>query len=111
MMRIFQNRLGTLALGGIIFLTVSLATRFVLLVTAVAVADLNVSQVILIFLVGLFYDVVTLCYFSLPAAFVLLILPDRWTLSRWTRGLAGVVYFISIFLLLFTATTEWLFWE
>jgi phosphoglycerol transferase MdoB-like AlkP superfamily enzyme len=111
MMRIFQNRFGTLALGGIIFLTVSLATRLVLMVTAAAFADLNVSKVVLIFLVGLFYDIVTLCYFSVPVALVLLILPDRWTLLWWTRGLAGAVYFIVVFLLLFNAIAEWLFWE
>ncbi len=110
-MKIFQSRCGILALGGTIFLSVSLATRLLLTVKAAALADLNVSKVVLIFLVGLFYDIVTLCYLSLPAALALLIIPNRWTNSWWLRGLAGAGYFAAIYFLLFNATTEWLFWE
>ncbi len=111
MIKIFQNRFGVLALGGIIFLSISLATRLMLMMKAAGLAGLNISRVVLIFSVGLFYDIVTLFLLSAPAALILLIIPNRWTNSWWLRGLAGAAYFTTIFLLLFNATAEWLFWE
>lgn len=110
-MRIFQNRFGTLALGGTVFLIISLATRLVLTLTAAALADLTISKVVLIFTVGFFYDAITFSYFAVPAALALFLLPNRWTLSWWSRGPAVAVYFIAIFLLLFNACAEWLFWD
>ncbi len=110
-MRIFQSRFGTLALSGIVFLIISTSTRLVLTITAAPLADLTFGKVALIFTVGLFYDVITFCYFGLPIALVLLFLPDRWIHSWWIRGPAVTTYFIFIFLLLFNACAEWLFWD
>ncbi|PIU50382.1 MAG: sulfatase [Desulfobacterales bacterium CG07_land_8_20_14_0_80_52_14] len=110
-MRLFQTRFGTLALGGIIFLIISLSTRLILTITAGALAELTIGKVVLIFTVGLFYDVITFCYFAAPAALALFLLPNRWTPSWWSRGPAAAVYFITIFLLLFNACAEWLFWD
>ena len=110
-MKIFQNRFGTLAQGGILFLFVSLVTRVMLTVKAAPLTDLNVSKIIHIFLYGLFYDIVTLCYLSLPVALILFVIPNRWTKTWWMRALAGTAYSTAIFLLLFNATAEWLFWD
>jgi phosphoglycerol transferase MdoB-like AlkP superfamily enzyme len=110
-MKMFKNRFGALALGGIIFLPVSLGTRLLLMLKAAPLADLTIGKMALIFLVGFFYDAVTFCYLSVPAAVFLVLIPNRWTKSWWLYGPAGVAFFLAIFLLLFDATAEWLFWE
>jgi phosphoglycerol transferase MdoB-like AlkP superfamily enzyme len=63
------------------------------------------------YLVGLFYDLVTYFYLVIPAALFLLLAPDR--LLRWkaSRYVALGLYFIMIYALLFNIIAEWLFWD
>ncbi len=110
-MKIFQNRFSTLALVGVVFLAISLVTRIGLTFTAGRLCEPTFGKIALIFLVGLCYDVITFSYFALPLALVLLVLPDRWTLSRWTRLPVTVLYFIALCLLIFSACAEWFFWQ
>lgn len=110
-MKIFQNRFGTLALGGIIFLIISLSTRIVLTITAGALTEPTIGKIALIFIIGFFYDMLTFSYVALPLALVLFLLPNGWTRSWWTRGPALAVYYLAIGLLLFNACAEWFFWE
>jgi phosphoglycerol transferase MdoB-like AlkP superfamily enzyme len=74
-------------------------------------SSFTVSQLCLIFLVGFAYDVITFCYLSVPAVLILLLIPDRWIRSGWLRRSAITVYFVVIFIFLFNAVAEWLFWR
>ena len=110
-MKFFQNRFGALALSGLVFLAISLATRIVLTVTAGHLTEPTIGKIALIFIVGFCYDVITFSYFALPAALVLMLLPNRWTRSWWTRGPVATAYFIALFLLIFNTCAEWFFWQ
>ena len=99
-MRLSSTRYGALAMVGVIFLSVSLATR--LMLTMLAASAFSMRQLGLIFAVGFAYDLITFCYLAAPAALVLLLLPDRWTRSGWLRVPAGALYFAAIFLFLFS---------
>jgi len=108
-MRLSRTRYGALAMVGVIFISVSLATR--LMLTMLAASAFSVPQLGLIFAVGFAYDLITFCYLAAPAALVLLLLPDRWTRSGWLRVPAVALYFTAIFLFLFNAVAEGLFWQ
>lgn len=59
---IFQSRFGTLALGGFIFLLISLLTRIILTVAARDLIAPTAGKIALILTVGFAYDVITLSY-------------------------------------------------
>ncbi len=106
-----QSRLGALAIASLIFLLISLLTRIILTVAARDLIAPTAGKIALILTVGFAYDVITLSYLALPLALVLLLLPDKWTRSWWLRGAALVGYFLALFLLIFNACAEWLFWQ
>lgn len=60
-----------------------------------------------VFIKGLFFDIAFLCYFSTPTFILLLLIPGKW-LTRTSMSFMAVFF---IFLMLFTATAEWFFWE
>ena len=62
-------------------------------------------------LVGLLNDLVFLVYTALPLSLFMLLCPRRLWQARVTRALLWVVLAASIYLMLFTAVAEWLFWD
>jgi phosphoglycerol transferase MdoB-like AlkP superfamily enzyme len=92
------------------FLLVALLTRSLLLVRAGANASFDTS-LLGAFALGLLFDLGTLALLLLPFVLLLAFLPVRvleWRASRWV-GL--VVLHASVFLLLFGAVAEVLFWD
>jgi phosphoglycerol transferase MdoB-like AlkP superfamily enzyme len=91
-----------------VWLGIFLITRCVLWLTHVNEAGANLLQ---IFGIGLIYDIGFLAYAMLPLAFYLLICPPRLWQSRANRWLLQAVMSLSLFVMLFTAVAEWLFWD
>ncbi|MDF3932393.1 LTA synthase family protein [Pseudomonas citronellolis] len=97
-----------LALATLLWLAVFLLTRVALL--ADHLADLGVGHLAMFF-VGFLYDLSFLAYALLPLGLFLLVLPARVWRSRTWRWLLSALLFVSVYLMLFTAVAEWLFWD
>ncbi len=92
------------------FLGLSLLTRCVLLVKAAHDVSWTLSLGAAFFW-GLIFDLGSAAFISLPLTLLLLLLPAGWFQRQWQRGLAHLVGFIIIFLLLFGLVSEWTFWD
>lgn len=94
-----------------IFLSVAALTRLTLFarVWLEDAAPLNLAPKT--FVVGLGYDLLAAAYFSVPYALYLLLMPDRLYRSRWHRPLFRLAHFLVLYLLLFVAAAEWVFWD
>ena len=91
---------------GIFFLT-----RSALLATHLAEAEASVFDMLRIYGVGTMYDLGFLIYAALPLALYLFLCPARlWRHPRHQRALR-VVLAVMLFVMLFAATAEWLFWD
>ncbi|MFK8333163.1 LTA synthase family protein [Pseudomonas sp. BJa5] len=64
-----------------------------------------------IFTTGLAYDLSFLVYAALPLGLYLLLCPAPLWRTRLHRGLLRAVLFASLFIMLFVAVAEWLFWD
>lgn len=106
-----QGRFGGLYLFGAVFLLVSFLLRTGLYLRSAGQIDFQWGLLARIYLVGLLFDLVTWCYIVTPAALLLVWIPDRWFRSRLNRWISVGVYFLTLYLLLFDAAAEWLFWD
>ena len=87
---------------------VFLLTRSVLLISHLNEAGSNPLS---IFGIGLLYDLSFLAYAALPLGLYLLLCPPALWRSRGHRWFLQGVLSVSIFIMLFTAVAEWLFWD
>jgi len=90
------------------WLAVFLATRGVLLATHLHEAGGVAPGV---FAVGLLYDLGFLAYAALPLGLYLLLCPPALWRRPGHRLWLGLLLLASLFLMLFVATAEWLFWD
>ena len=63
------------------------------------------------FAIGLTFDLVVLAYLLLPLVVFLLALPRRWRNSRADRMITTAVFFAVTFVLVYSASAEWIFWD
>ena len=97
-----------LALVALLWLTVFFLTRSGLLIGHLPEVG---SAHLAVFAIGLLYDLSFLVYALLPMGLVLLLMPARvWRSAAW-RWLLTATLFVSVYVMLFTAVAEWLFWE
>jgi phosphoglycerol transferase MdoB-like AlkP superfamily enzyme len=87
---------------------VFLLTRSVLLISHLNEAGSNPLS---IFGIGLLYDLSFLAYAALPLGLYLFFCPPALWRSRGHRWFLQGVLSVSIFIMLFTAVAEWLFWD
>jgi phosphoglycerol transferase MdoB-like AlkP superfamily enzyme len=104
-----QRHGGALVFVGL-FLAVSCLTRFALLAKASTVIAFNASLAAA-FALGVVYDLGAALLFSVPLTLLLLVLPARWFTRRIGRWSAHFFFFSTLFLLLFGAAAEWIFWD
>ena len=93
------------------WLAIFTVTRSVLLFRHWQEADAGPGGLLRIYGAGLVYDLAFLLYALLPLAAALLLVPSRWWRRAWfpalLKGLAGA----SVFIMLFVAAAEGLFWD
>ncbi|SEJ52171.1 Phosphoglycerol transferase MdoB [Azotobacter beijerinckii] len=93
------------------WLAVFFLTRCVLLLGHLGDAQGSLAQLLGLYGIGLVYDLGFLFYAALPLAAYLLFCP-RWLWQRrWHRRLLHALVAVSLFVMLFTALSEWLFWD
>jgi phosphoglycerol transferase MdoB-like AlkP superfamily enzyme len=97
-----------LGLIAALWLAIFLLTRLTLLVTHWGEAGHGYGSILGI---GLLYDLGFLAYAALPLGLYLLLCPTALWRTRWHRGWLQGLLFASVFVMLFTAVAEWLFWD
>ncbi|WP_065759814.1 LTA synthase family protein [Pseudomonas defluvii] len=91
-----------------VWLAIFLLTRGVLFFSHLNEAGSNVFS---IFGIGLLYDLSFLLYAALPLGLYLLLCPARLWRSRAHQWFLQGIMVLSVFVMLFTAVAEWLFWD
>jgi phosphoglycerol transferase MdoB-like AlkP superfamily enzyme len=94
-----------------ILITISVLTRIVLLVKSWHAVDLTFLNAFGIFMIGLFYDIINALYFVIPMMLYCWLMPQKVWGKRWHLGLLCGLFSLFIFLLLFNAVSEWVFWD
>lgn len=93
------------------WLAVFFLTRSVLLAGHWADADAGFSGLLALYTVGFVYDLSFLLYAILPLALYLVFCPEGLWQRRWHKRLLFGLMTVSLFVMLFTAVAEWLFWD
>jgi phosphoglycerol transferase MdoB-like AlkP superfamily enzyme len=111
LVKILSHRFGLIFLLISILATISFLTRIALLAKSYSNVDFTLLNVLGIFLVGLFYDIINASYFIIPTVLYVWLMPDRfYRKARHRFILYGLVGFF-IFMLLFNSVSEWFFWD
>ncbi len=90
---------------------ISTLTRITLMLKAGNGVDYNATNMLGIFGIGLFYDLVNSLYFILPVMLLGWVVPSRFAGKMGFRIISFVLLFILVFLLLLNAVSEWVFWD
>jgi len=109
--KIFSHRFGPVALLAAILVAISFITRLALFIKSASNVDVGVLTIPGIFLFGLFFDVINAGYFVIPLVLYLWFVPEKIYRKSWHRYALYVLFFILSFILLFTAVSEWFFWD
>lgn len=89
------------------------ATRLVLFFASLPdwIGHATAADAIAVFLRGLLFDAGFLAYAAVPAGILLLALPSRFLQSRIGLLCMNAAMAVSLFMMLFVATSEWFFWD
>jgi hypothetical protein len=109
MKRLLRHRFGLIALLALILVFVSFATRTVLLIQSTDRVDWYMIPVI--YLMGLFFDLVNSTYVVIPLTLYVWFVPDRIFIKGWHRFILYGIFVFFTYSLIFNAVSEWLFWD
>ena len=93
------------------WLIIFFLTRLVLLASHFGDVNTTLFGVLGIFGLGLVYDLSFLSYAALPVALFLALCPAMFWQRPWHQGLLRSLIGFSLFVMLFTAVSEWMFWD
>lgn len=108
---LIKNRFGILYLLSLVFLLQSLAIRIVLAVKALPGMTLDPIVLLKMLSVGILYDCITFAYCAIPFALFLVLLPERVYRHRSFRFFMHGIFFTILFILLFDAVAEYIFFD
>ena len=106
-----KNRFGLLYSLAISFLIISFITRLVLMFMDINEVDLGVITLLQTFLVGFFYDFITLFYYFIPLVIYLFIIPTKIYNSKIHKIILYLIAGTTLFVMLFNGVSEYFFWE
>jgi len=109
--KILHTRFGGILLLYLVFISISLISRTVLLMMSFKDVSFNPLNIIWSYGAGLFMDTVAYSYFMIPFVLFQMFASDRIFNSSIHRVLAYVSYFITFYILLFNGVSEYFFWE
>ncbi|PZR37076.1 MAG: sulfatase [Azospira oryzae] len=109
--RIRSHRTGLLVLVLALLIGISTLTRIAFLIVSASGLDFTVLNLLGIFVLGFFYDLVNGVYFILPFVLYLWLIPSRVFAKSWHRYILYGWFFLFTFGLLFNAVAEWFFWD
>jgi len=105
------SRFHFISLVFFIFIIVSTITRTLLLVEFIDKIDITSIGLFKIYLVGTFYDFVSVSYLIIPFILYLLIVPKKIWNHYSHKYITYIFIYILLFLVLFYAFSEWFFWD
>ncbi len=82
-----------------------------LLTAEVDFGEFTPTELLGIFAVGTWFDVATLCYLSALWLLISALFPNPWRQHPWSLKLRWSVMFVWMFLLVFGAVAEYIFWQ
>lgn len=109
--RIRSHSTGLLVLVLALLIGISTLTRIAFLIVSASGLDFTVLNLLGIFVLGFFYDLVNGVYFILPFVLYLWLIPSRVFAKSWHRYILYGWFFLFTFGLLFNAVAEWFFWD
>lgn len=109
--KIFPKRFFVLKAFVLLFLFFSLIVRISLFIWAFSEVDKNLLEVGRTFFTGLFFDIGTISFFTIPYILYLLILPNRWVGSILDKAVTFFGFFLGLFIIYFSLLGEFTFWE
>ncbi len=109
--KILIGRYRTLAGFLKIFIFISLITRIVLTAKSYQNVSFNPLDFILSFASGFFFDLIAFCYYALPIAIIIFLVPSAVARSKFYKGLCWFFYGLTIFIWIFNAFAEYFFWD
>ncbi len=108
---ILLNRFkGLLNLIGI-YLAITMVTRTYLLIFSHADVSWNIWELVKVYSMGGFYDIVSVIYLLIPFSILITLLTDNAFYKRWRMSASAVFYVILIAAAMFGAFAEYFFWE
>jgi phosphoglycerol transferase MdoB-like AlkP superfamily enzyme len=108
--RLIEHRYGGVVLFAAVYLALALITRCALLASAVRDVSWDASLPAA-FGWGLLFDLGAAAWFALPLIVLLTLLPARFLEHRTGRFAMHALALVVIYLLLFSAVAEWIFWD
>ncbi|MEC7265166.1 MAG: LTA synthase family protein, partial [Bacteroidota bacterium] len=109
--KLFPARYALLRAFVLIFLSISLVVRGILLVWDFQETDTGPLSLIWTFVVGFVFDLATLSFFVIPYLVYLVLVPSKWSGSLLDRVLTFFGFFLGIFILYFSFLGEFTFWD
>jgi phosphoglycerol transferase MdoB-like AlkP superfamily enzyme len=109
--KILHSRFGGILLLYIVFISISLISRTVLLSMSFVDMSMNPLNILWSYGAGLFMDTVAFSYFMIPFVLFLTFISDRLFNSGIHKWIAWTIYFVTFYILLFNGVAEYFFWE
>jgi len=106
-----QSHFGGILLLFLIFISISFISRTVLFTMSFADVSLSPLHFLWSYLGGLFMDTVAFSYFMIPFVLFLTFVPIYLIPQKVRKILSWIVYFITFYILIFNAVSEYLFWD
>lgn len=106
-----RQRYAPLLWLGVVFLAFACLTRIALLVKTGDGVPVDLGSWLYVFVVGLAYDLVAFVYFAWPLVLFLWLMPRRAYNARPTAVILAGLCLLLVYVLLFVAAAEWLFWD
>lgn len=108
--KVCSHRFGPVAIMVVIILAISFLTRVTLLIHSAHNVNWGIGNLLGIFFIGLFFDLVMSTYFIIPLVLYLWIFPDGLYRKKWQRFLLYGLMTILCYILIFNIAGEWFFW-
>ncbi|HEY5823474.1 MAG TPA: sulfatase-like hydrolase/transferase [Cyclobacteriaceae bacterium] len=109
--KIVSHRYGIVFLLVVILASISLLTRMSLLIKSFSNVDLTFLNLLGIFIIGFFFDLVNASYFVIPLVLYAWLVPQKIFTKSWHTIIICGAFTFFIFTLLFNAISEWFFWD
>lgn len=93
------------------FITISTIVRTIFLAEVFKELNHSFLEILEIYLVGFFFDFITILYFCAFPFFYYFLMPQRAFNSFFHQNLLKVFYFVFVVIIIFSAFSEWFFFE
>jgi len=110
-MRHTSGRYHLLIYFALIFIVISFISRIALLSYSFSMASTESTELLKLFVTGLFYDVITYFYFIIPFVLYLFIIPTKIFNTKVHKIFVLILFFLTLYAVVFNAFSEWFFWD